>query len=412
MIDTVTLQSPYLSEHDAEQIALACERRSALVVATGEKLYEFTSGSLAGSWDSRVSVRVEREEWVAEAPSVAARMSSTGGSDVEVVRVEGQQVARSTGVRRLRPVVTKQECPPYIVIEGSVHKALLGHNVYGGPCAPALSLAWFVDDVAKRLGVALPYSEDWTAKRVDWAEAYELPNFEACQEFVGGLNMAKFPRRSVDRYGETGLYSPGRTTTIKIYHKGPEFHKHDKPRLRRCLVDDMEIYELQARANCILRFETEIKARKLSDDFDGKPSVALLTQEYCERVHDREAGRLLKEANNDMETVRTNQAVSRRLHEMYDDRLANTLFGTWFQLAALGEVVVKKSMTKPTYYRQKKQLSEAAISWLASDVYVVPTGSAIPFGFSPVRGDRHRMTDEHPIVSEKLGLFSRPGFHL
>ena len=411
MLDTVALTSPYLSESDAAQIEQACVLRSAVCLATGDIQYALTTGSLAGSWDSRVSVRVEREEWVAEPASIAARMASTAGSDVQVSRIEGKQIAYTTGVRRPRPIVSKQPCAPYLKIEGSVHKALVGHNVWGGPCAVALTLAWFVDNVGERLGVALPYSEDWIVRRVDWAEAFELPTFEACEEYVSGLNMAQFPRRQVIRYGSESLFSPGRTTSVKVYHKGPEFHEHD----RRRLLDFMEaeeVHELQARANGILRFETSVKARKLDDDFGGKPAVMGLTREYLERVHDKEAGRLLKEAKTDMETVRSNQAVKRRLHEVYGSALAGNLFGTWLEFAALGEKEAKKTMTARTFYRQRKQLSDAGVSWLGADVYVCPHASAIPAGFSPVRSDKHRLLGEHPRVAEKLGRYTRPGFSL
>ena len=63
MLDTVKLISPYLPEADAECIERACVLRSAVQVSTGEVLYSLTTGSLEGSFDSRVSVRVEREEW-------------------------------------------------------------------------------------------------------------------------------------------------------------------------------------------------------------------------------------------------------------------------------------------------------------------------------------------------------------
>jgi hypothetical protein len=405
MLDTVALTSPYLSESDAAQIERACVLRRAVCLATGEKLYELTTGSLAGSWDSRVSVRVEREEWVAEPASIAARMASTAGSDVQVSRIEGKQVAGTTGIRRPRPVVSKQPCAPYLKVEGSVHKALVGHNVWGGPCAVAPTLAWFIDNVGERFGVSLPCSEDWTARRVDWAECFDLGTFEACEEYMTGLNMAQFPRRKVIRYGSESLFAPGRTTSVKVYHKGPEFHAHDRRRLFDWM-DEEEVHNLQARANGILRFETSIKARKLDDDFGGKPTVVELTREYLERVHDKEVGRLLKEANNDMETVRTNQAVSRRLREKYEGNLSNTLFGTWLQLAALGEKEVKKTMTARTFYRQRKQISDAGVSWLGSDVYVCSRLSAIPFGFSPVRSDKHRLTEEHSRVSDKLGSYT------
>jgi II/X family phage/plasmid replication protein len=282
----------------------------------------------------------------------------------------------------------------------------MGHNVYGGPLPPVLSCCWFVDNVAARLKVSLPYAEDWQVQRIDWAEAYELPSFEACEEYISGLNMAQFPRREVIRYGSESLMSPGRTTAVKVYHKGPEFHAHDRRVLRERL-DPVELAALQLRANCILRFETSIKARKLTDDFSGKPQVMQLTQSYLESVHDREAARLLKEAKTEVETVRTHREVKRRLYETYETRLATTLFGTWLQLAALGEKEFRKYSSRATYFRQKKQLVEAGISWNAADVQVVPRCTAIPSGFSPVRLDPRRLTDEAEEVRLQLYRYQR-----
>lgn len=381
MLDTVKLASPPLGDREAERIERACVLRSAVEIATGEVQYSLTTGSLEGSYDDRVSVRVEREEWVTMAPTGRAGAMS-------------------------RPVTMKQPCAPYLVMEGSIHKALMGHNVYGGPLPPVLSCCWFVDDVAARLGVSLPEADDWTVQRIDWAEAFELPSFEAVQEYISGLNMAQFPRRDVIRFGEESLMSPGRTTAVKVYHKGPEFYAHDRRRLRNYLGDG-ELCVLQDRAHRILRLETSIKARKLADDFGGKPLVVQVTRDYLERVHDREAGRLLKEAQSEVETVRTHREVSSRLREKYDDRLANTLFGTWMQLAALGEAEVRRHMPRATFFRQRKQIADAGVSWQAADVRIVPRCSSIPSGFSPIRADRHRLTEEAEAVKLRLYTYQR-----
>lgn len=376
MNDTFRFASPTLTEATIGRIEQNLVHRQATDLATGEIQYDFTSGSLEGSWDSRVSVRVEREEWVA-------------------TKLKGKSNA-----------AYKVECEPYLVVEGSVHKALLGHNVFGGPLCPALSAAWFVDNIAGRAGVALPPSEDWRVLRIDWAEAYELSSFEAVQEYVSGLNMASFPRREVHRYGSESIFAPGSTTTVKAYHKGPEFSAHDWPRLKKAGMDHGELVALQERANRILRLETSIKTRKLTEDFGQKPLACELTQEYLENVHDREVARLLKEADIEMQTVRTHREVSRRLQETYDSNLANKLFGMWLQLAAVGEREVRQNMARPTFYRQRKQLMDSGCSWAATDVVVLKT-SAIPAGFSPTRGDRHRLTDEAEQVRLQLYSYNR-----
>lgn len=392
MIDTLRLASPYLPDSVASAIEQACVLRSAVEISTGDVQYSLTTGSLLGSWDSRVSVRVEREEWV-----TLNRAGSKWLRDYE-------QLVRG-GVARQATTV-KVPCAPYVVVEGSAHKALLGHNVYGGPLEPAITCAWFVDNIAERLGVALPYSEEWRVERVDWAEAFDLGTFEAVQEFISGLNAAEYPRRKPVRYGDTGLMCPGRTTAFKVYHKGPEFYKHDRKRLRD-VVGQGVLLDLQERANGILRLETEIKARKLSEQFGEKPQVVQLTREWLEAVHDREAARLLKEGKTEVETVRNHLDVSRRLHSVYDGPLAGSLYATYVMLATTGEKEVRQTMPKTTWYRQKKQLLEAGVSWNGTNLRL-STHSAIPAGFSPVRGNPLRLTDEAEEVRNQLYTYSRP----
>ena len=166
--------------------------------------------------------------------------------------------------------------------------------------------------------------------------------------------------------------------------------------------------ELQERSNCILRLETSIKAKKLTADFGAKPTVVQVTREYLERVHDKETARLLREAKNDVEIVRTNLEVSRRLHEKYDNGLANILLGTWFQLAGVGEKEVKSRLSLRTWYRQRKQLTEAGVSWHATDVHIEERCSAVPRGFSPVRSDSRRLLDEADQVQRQLYAYSKP----
>jgi II/X family phage/plasmid replication protein len=219
---------------------------------------------------------------------------------------------------------------------------------------------------------------------------------------------ASFPRRKARKYDLETVFFAGRTTTIKAYHKGPEFYQHDHKRLKNHL-DPIELKILQDRAHCILRLETSIKTKKLADDFKGtKPLVGEITQKYLESVHDREVARLLKEGTTDMETVRTHKEVSRRLEVTYNESplLANILFGTWLQLATLGEKEVKRKMSPRTYYRQRKQLTDAAVSWQTTDVYVAKH-SAIPFGFSPVRNDPRRLQGEAIEVQSMLRPYAK-----
>jgi len=378
MLDTVRLQSGEIEESEACEIEACCVRRSGLEVGTGELLYEITMGSLEGSWDTRVSVKVLRSKWI--------RLEQTA--------------------EHPEPRSIKVACPPYVEVEGSVHKALMGHNVYGGPEDFAAGVAWLLDDLALRIGCELPPAPGWRPRRIDWAEIYELP-FDAMQTYIRGLNGAEYPwRGQVNRY-QGGIASYGHRTGIKAYNKGLEFAKRDSKRLQSVMEPD-ELEALQQTANERLRWEVEIKAKTLCKDHEHlrrDPRVEDITPAYLRRVHDREVGRLVREGEAEMKTVRKHNEVLERLHQVYSQRLAGTLFSTWMQLAALGEEVTSSHMTRRTFYRQRKQLKDAGISWQAADVHIDPRLSSLPADFRPFRTDPRHVAGEDPRVADQLAPY-------
>jgi II/X family phage/plasmid replication protein len=363
MLDTIRLRSPYLAEDVAQQVGQSLDRKISYRNATGTIIYDLTTGQLEGSFDCRISVQVKREE---------------------VIAVEGGAVSRP--------------CDPYLILEGSVHKAMLGHNITGGPCSFIPAATWYVDLVSGLVGVPLPPAAGWEVRRIDWAECYRLP-YEAIEEYIGSLNSAVYPRRKVHRYGREAIFSPGTTTAVKVYHKGPEVHTHDLKRLR-LVMDPSRVIELQQLANEVMRVETSIKAKKLGADISGIPLVREIEDGYLRAVHDREVGRLLKEGRSDMETVRTRKEVKRRLYDLYSTAQATALFATWLQLAALGEEEVKRDLKRTTFYRHRKQLMDGGCAWTGADVHISAT--SIPSGFSLTRRDPRRLTDEDPEVSRLL----------
>jgi II/X family phage/plasmid replication protein len=359
-IDTITLKSPYVSLDIANIIENECVKRQGINIKTGELLYEITTASLVGSYDNKISIKIENTEYTKDG------------------------------------LVPSE---PYITLEASVHKALLGHNVYGGPENLHSACDYLIKLVESFIQVDLPNYKEWSISRVDVAEVYELPCFEAVQEWFKGLNAADYPRRSVTRYGLSGIYAQGSTTTLKFYHKGIEFTKHDKSRLKNIFKDD-KLMSLQAYANRIVRCECEIKSRKLKYDFGHLPLVGEVSDQYINNVHDVEVRRFLKEGIKMMILVSNAHEVKERLYSMYKPALAGTLLGTWYQLTTLGEDSVKKSIPKRTYYRHVKQLKDAAVTWHCTDVILEKKHSLIPQGFSPVRSDERRISCESPQILE------------
>ena len=361
-----------MSDEDVRRIERKLVHRSAVDNSSGELLYEITSGSLEGSWDHRVSLRVLRTRLI---PDPTDKRKN-----------------------KMIPVF----CPPYLWLEGSVHKALMGHNVHGGPSDVVAPCSWFVEDLGDRLGVRLPPAAEWLAMRVDWAEVFRMPR-EAISAYVRSLNSCEFPRRSVHRYGDESLLSPGFTSTVKLYHKGSEFFRHDYRRLNG-VFDREELKELVKISGETLRVEVAIKKRKISSRYGRDCAVGRLELGWVKEVFDHEVKRLVREAAVDMKIVRDTHNVKARLESVYTGRQAAALFATWVQLAALGERSVKEDMSRrrSSFYDHRAKLLKAGVAWTGSDVVLGSADGRVPADFVPVRSDPRCANSEDPRVSEAL----------
>ncbi|OPY59648.1 MAG: Phage replication protein CRI [Pelotomaculum sp. PtaU1.Bin035] len=346
-------------------------------------MYQVTTGSLEGSFDARISIRVDNKEW-------------------QVTNKPVEMILRRAGNLKELKMPEMVETEWFIYVEASVHKAMLGHNVYGGPIDIQASIKWLVEKLEEILEVDLPIYQDWEVRRVDVAEVFELDSFEACQEWFAILTNTSFPRRQIYRFGQTGLYAQGKTTTVKFYHKGPELVKHDKSRLKKFLKYDI-IFNLIEKANKIIRTEVEIKALKLKNDFGYLPKVKELKDEYLKSVYDCEVKKLIKEGNESMKVVRRTKAVHIRLYKVYNERLAKILYGFWSELCSVGESTVKSLTPKKTYYRNRKLLMDAGISWIGTDN--IRTLEFVPEDFSPVSTDKRKL--DMSLEDAKKELFKK-----
>lgn len=359
-----------MDEHFVRLIEQQCVLRSGIDLATGAMLYELHTGELLGSWDSRISIRPMYEDWVND----------------------------KNGRPRLAP------CEPYILVEGSVHKAKMGHNVYGGPGDFQGACSWFVILIEKLLGVELPPANLWTVHRVDVAHVYALSK-PAIKEFFDSIQLRNFPRRQkkAAKY-DMAVYFPGKTTTVKFYHKGSEFGLHDKARLRnyfrQCYAlmygkadtrnfdrAERKLKALQRLADSRLRVEVEVHSDKFQYDFGRNPLVSEVSDAYLEAIHDKEVERLLREGKQSMETVRTTTAVMTRLQNTYGDTRGQRLYGFWAAMCTLNENVMRDKYTRATFFRNRKLLEDAGVSWRSSDIHVTANDSLI-HDFTPMRVDR------------------------
>lgn len=391
-LDTVRLKSPYMARVHVDKIKSLGESYNRVMNGTGEVIWEVTRTNLLGSYDSRIMVKPMFED---------CTRSKQGKPEWHV-------------------------SPPYLVVECSVPKAFHGQNIYGAMEDFQEACERLHGLLQRLLGVPLPPAGNWTVQRIDWAENFQLP-YQAVQEFFEGIYHIGFPRRRMQKHGLQSIFVPGTTTTIKLYHKGPEFEAHDRKRLFSVLRNEFhlnrpanaaadyayrqasrKVAALQRLANNRLRAEVEIHAEKLDYDFGKKPKVSDITTVYLQEVFDKEIGRLLREGKGATDIVRTSLAVRDRLEAFYKPELAGLLHGFWFALATHGEDDTKKRSTRATFYRRRKQLVDVGVSWLATDVQLIERqGQMLPLDFSPVRANPRRcecQVRERPAFNYERGL--------
>ncbi len=108
-----------------------------------------------------------------------------------------------------------------------------------------------------------------------------------------------------------------------------------------------------------------------------------------------------------MKTARTYREVRDRLGYVYPDHPATAaaLFATWMQFAAEGEDATRRHMSRRTYFRHRKQLQDAAISWHGADIGITEGIRLVPADFAPLPGNSYHVTDEDPRVSELLAPY-------
>lgn len=379
MLDTLALSSPAISEAVAQVIEADCFSRIGLANRTGETQYHFQQRPLPGSWSNQIMLKVERERWIN---------------------------ARDPGRGERKATTRKVPSAPWIRIEGSVHKAMIGHNVEGGPEDVYRAAVWFARSILHELGISIadvPPIDQWSVDRVDWAEAWDLGSWENVREFLGAMNNATYPRRRPRRYGLETIMFAGSSRTLKFYHKGPEFGKHSAKSLRGHLPW-AEVENLQERANRIIRVELGIKKRDLERS-RGEFLVRDLQGFDAAAVHRHEMAACLREGESEMRTVRTAEEVSVRLRALHGSAKVNALLATWMSLAAWGEVKTRERLTRATFYRHRRDLEDAGVSWTGTDLHlsarpVLPNGPALPW--------EKRIVGEHPTVKKLLAEVPAP----
>lgn len=394
-IDTVRLQSVYITEELANSIERVSMQRLGIDLKTDTMMYCITTSELLGSYDNRISVQIKRDKYESSKNTIHGKVHTS-----------------------------KVVCDPYIIIEASLHKMFLGHNIKGGTSNFIDSCNYLIYVVEKMLNIDLPIADDWLVLRIDYAYVFNLKCIEAVQEFFFLMKNSSYPRRGTPTFHQLhGLSLPASTTMVKAYNKGVEFTKHDFKKLKfNGIFTEKQLFEMVTEANGILRFEIGIKSKKLKYDFDKgvehddgtiiyryghEPQVKHISEKYLKKTYETEVFRLMKEGREESKKTKTGLEVKRILDFEYGSRLANVLFSAWLSISQYGIDFYKENTSKSRYHENLKKLREVGISINLTDQkdFTEITGerkSMIPDDFQPIEKDPRRISYEAEEIKELI----------
>ena len=362
MIDTVCFLTPVLPSLYVEKIKRNLKIYSCVDCSTGEILYNFSTGVVKGSYDSSINLKINTDNTI------------------------------------------KITC--------SIHKVLLGYNIAYGSDNLVLLANCLKKILYDALEVKLPDVMSWELLQVDYTLTFDLHSQDNVEHYINSLKNAEYARRNAKHYNNNGLQVPGATTVIKFYNKQKEFMEHDYSKIKKIAGQDAADKFLTL-AKGLLRVEVSIRSRKIKqiftktvfrkqqykfyrkmvDNFGFKSvqaqnSIDLLEKnkvtlkdfqiEKIIKIWESEVLKVIKDKNN-VVLVNKDNLVLDRLNSLFSQRKVSSLYSFWTLLSTRGEAYVKTAYKKPTYFRLRKELIDAGISWKDTNIYIRTDHNVINF---------------------------------
>jgi hypothetical protein len=366
MLDTVTMTTEALAAGDYASIQEQLQLRTGVQMATGEEKYaRYVATMAVPSTGAQLRFTVETAKWV---------------------KLPGErQPYKVLGMKSLR-------------VEGSIHKAMHGHNVYGGPVEPQAALSWLVNLVAAMLSCPMPDLDKWYIRRLDVAESFDLGSLENVRGWIRAKSLVVYPRRTVHFWGDSGFIAEGTTTTLRAYAKGIQFHAEGGYKSLLQCRDASYAFEVARLAERTLRCEVEIKP-PIWDKREDTGRADTITREWLQQeMYHGQWRKFLRPIDSDSRMVHTAVEVEARLRSVYDDpgRVLN-LYLVWCVLAIRGEGWYRTQVAGSTWRRQRAALEKAYISWESTNVLTIDCPGQLQ-NFFPGLDASERLTEVLPLI--------------
>lgn len=370
MIDTIVIQSPFLSDEVAKKIHYLSNLKASIDIKSEEFIYKIVTSELKGSWDSSIRVNLKRDMIISE-------------YDLNTRKTYGKLV----------------DTEPYLKIECSLHKLILGHNIYGGSDDLLNQVQYLINLLSNSFDILLPSASEFVITRIDYAKSFKLDD-DTIKVFFKGLNNASYPRRRVLKYDTTGIYFPGFYSTLKFYDKGVEFSKHDKKKLKKILTPG-KVKCLEKASKNVLRIEIEVKSKKLKSLYNKMPKINEINIDDIRAQWEVEVMRVMKVSKDSRKLYNTIDDVQKVLFISYSD--ASQLLGTWYRLSTQGYDEVKNSMSKSTFYRHISKLKKVGVVWNHTNIQVIENDLQF-YDFNPLKSNLELIDDSY--INYKMNIAS------
>jgi hypothetical protein len=364
MLDTVVMTTEHLEPDHYTIIQEQLQARYGVSAGTGEVAYlHYTASIAVPLTGAPLRLQVRTSKWV---------------------KMPGERSPHKIdGFRSLR-------------VEVSIHKAMHGHNVYGGPREPQEALYWLVNLVSELLSCPMPPLHYWYIRRLDIAESFDLGSLENVRGWIQAKKLVVYPRREVHFWGNNGFAANGTTTTLRAYAKGIQFHAEGGYKQLLQCRDAAYAFEVSRIAEKTLRCETEIKD-PVFDKLDEGGRADTLTSEWLHKeMYEKSWRQFLRPIDSDSRLVHTAVEVEARLRATYPDpaRVLG-LYSVWCLLAVRGEGWYRTQVAGSTWRKQRAALEKAFVSWESTNVLTVDCPGSIQ-DFFPSLTCPERLTEILP----------------
>lgn len=362
MIDTVCFLTPKIPILYIEKIQNKLKIYKCLDCETGEVIYEFSTGSILGSFDSSINLKINKDNTI------------------------------------------KIIC--------SAHKVILGYNIAFGSDNLLLYANCIKKIFYKAFDVKLPDVIKWELMQIDYTLTFNLGSQENVESYVNSLKNSEYARREAKHYNNNGLQVSGATTIVKFYNKQKEFIEHDYKKIKN-VVNQEKANELIDLCTGLLRVEVSIRSRKIKQIFTNTVYRKNLRKVYYKAIKDfgiqsdyvqalentfkrnkvtlkdfniekiikiweSEVFKVIKDKNN-VVLVNKDNLVLDKLKSLYSSRKVSSLYTFWTLLSTRGEEHVKTLYKSATFYRLRKDLVSCGISWKDTNIYVETDHKVISF---------------------------------